>query len=38
LFESSSAIIPGAAMVLINPEWMPPTLWQPQRWMQSVMT
>jgi chemotaxis signal transduction protein len=38
LFESPSAIVPGAAMVLMNPEWLPPTLWQPQRWMQSVIT
>lgn len=39
LFESSTAIeaAPGS-MVLINLEWLPPTLWQPQRWMQSVMT
>jgi chemotaxis signal transduction protein len=39
LFESSPAIMPGTTdMVLINPEWMPPTLWQPQRWIPSVIT
>jgi CheW-like domain len=38
LFEPATASFPvTAAMVLMNPEWLPPELWQPQRWMQSAV-
>jgi CheW-like domain len=37
LFESPRTPLPvTAAMVLMNPDWIDPELWQPQRWMQSV--
>jgi CheW-like domain len=37
LFESPRTHLPvTAAMVLMNPDWLNPELWQPQRWMQSV--
>jgi hypothetical protein len=38
LFESPRTNFPATAeMILIDPEWLTPELWQPQRWIPSAV-